>query len=190
MRISAPYKFISREFRNYHTLIRVGRIEIGGDEFVAMAGPCSVESEKQIRETAEAVAAAGARILRGGTFKPRTSPYDFQGLEEEGLKLLAKARAATGLAVITEVMSDRDVDLVAEYADIMPIGARHAELRAGSLSPRRSAAPRHRLRVPEPCCAITGLRRHQRLGRLAALIPNSAPSEQPGGFHECRIWCC
>ena len=83
-----------------------------------MAGPCSVESEKQIMETAEAVAKAGARILRGGAFKPRTSPYDFQGMELEGLKLLRKAKEATGLAIITEVMSDRDVELVAEYADI------------------------------------------------------------------------
>ncbi len=127
VRISAPYKFVSKEFRKERTVIRVGRAEIGGDEFVTMAGPCSVESEKQIMETAEAVAAAGAKILRGGAFKPRTSPYDFQGMEDEGLKLLAKAREATGLAVITEVMSDRDVDLVAEYADIMQIGARNMQ---------------------------------------------------------------
>ncbi len=127
MRISAPYKFVSREFRKERTVIRVGRAEIGGDRFVTMAGPCSVESEKQIMETAEAVAAAGAQLLRGGAFKPRTSPYDFQGMEEEGLKLLAKARAATGLAVITEVMSDGDVDLVAEYADVMQIGARNMQ---------------------------------------------------------------
>src|SRR6202142_4235999 len=123
MRISAPYKFVSKEFRKDRTVIRVGRAEIGGDEFIIMAGPCSVESEKQIMETAEAVAEAGAQILRGGAFKPRTSPYDFQGMEEEGLKLLAKARAPTGLAVITEVMSDSDVYLVADYADIMQVGA-------------------------------------------------------------------
>jgi 3-deoxy-7-phosphoheptulonate synthase len=92
-----------------------------------MAGPCSVESEKQIMETAEGVAAAGARMLRGGAFKPRTSPYDFQGLEREGLKLLRKAKEATGLAVITEIMSDRDVDLVAEYADCMQVGARNMQ---------------------------------------------------------------
>ena len=101
--------------------------EIGGDEFVVMAGPCSVESEKQIMETAEGVAAAGAQVLRGGAFKPRTSPYDFQGMELEGLKLLRKAREATGLAIITEVMSDRDVELVAEYADIMQVGARNMQ---------------------------------------------------------------
>ena len=127
MRISAPYKFVSKEFRKDRTIIRVGRAEIGGDEFITMAGPCSVESEKQIMETAEAVAEAGAKLLRGGAFKPRTSPYDFQGMEEEGLKLLAKAREATGLAVITEVMSDRDVDLVAQYADVMQIGARNMQ---------------------------------------------------------------
>jgi 3-deoxy-7-phosphoheptulonate synthase len=92
-----------------------------------MAGPCSVESERQIMETAEAVAAAGAKILRGGAYKPRTSPYDFQGMEEEGLKLLARARTATGLAIITEVMTDSDVDRVAEYTDIMQIGARNMQ---------------------------------------------------------------
>src|SRR6202163_3568162 len=127
MRISAPYKFVSKEFRKDRTLIRVGRAEIGGDEFVTMAGPCSVESEKQIMETAEAVASAGAQILRGGAFKPRTSPYAFQGLEEEGLKLLAKAKRATGLGIISEVMSDRDVDLVADYADILQMGARNMQ---------------------------------------------------------------
>ncbi|HVW83740.1 MAG TPA: 3-deoxy-7-phosphoheptulonate synthase [Bryobacteraceae bacterium] len=127
VRISAPYKFVSKEFRTERTVIRAGKAEIGGDKFVTMAGPCSVESEKQIMETAEAVAAAGATILRGGAFKPRTSPYDFQGMEADGLKLLAKAREATGLAVITEVMSDAQVDLVAEYADIMQVGARNMQ---------------------------------------------------------------
>ena len=127
MRISVPYKFVSKEFRKDRTIIRAGRAEIGGDEFVVMAGPCSVESEKQIMETAEAVAEAGAQLLRGGAFKPRTSPYDFQGMEEAGLKLLAKAREATGLAVITEGLSDRDVDLVAQYADVMQIGARNMQ---------------------------------------------------------------
>jgi len=127
VRISAPYKFVSREFRAVKTRIRVNRAEIGGDEFVVMAGPCSVESEKQILTAAESVAKAGAKLLRGGAFKPRTSPYDFQGMEEEGLKLLAKAREATGLAIITEVMSDRDVPLVAEYADVMQVGARNMQ---------------------------------------------------------------
>jgi 3-deoxy-7-phosphoheptulonate synthase len=127
VRISAPYKFVSKEFRAERSRIRVNGIEVGGDEFIMMAGPCSVESEKQIMETAEAVAKAGARILRGGAFKPRTSPYDFQGMELEGLKLLRKAKEATGLAIITEVMSDRDVELVADYADIMQIGARNMQ---------------------------------------------------------------
>ena len=130
--ISAPYKFVSREYRDTPTIIRIpvpGRpaVEIGGDDFIVMSGPCSVESEKQIIESAEAVAAAGAKILRGGAFKPRTSPYDFQGMAEDGLKLLAKAREHTGLAVITEVMSDRQVPLVAEYADILQIGARNMQ---------------------------------------------------------------
>jgi 3-deoxy-7-phosphoheptulonate synthase len=127
VRISAPYKFVSREFKQERTRIRLNGIEIGGDDFAVMAGPCSVESEQQIMETAEGVAAAGAKILRGGAFKPRTSPYDFQGLGEEGLKLLAKAREATGLAVVTEVMSDGDVDLIAEYADVMQVGARNMQ---------------------------------------------------------------
>src|SRR5437764_2607706 len=127
VRISAPYKFVSREFKKEHSAIRVNGLEIGGDEFIVMAGPCSVESERQIMETAEAVAAAGARMLRGGAYKPRTSPYDFQGMELEGLKLLRKAKEATGLGIITEVMSDRDVDLVAEYADCMQVGARNMQ---------------------------------------------------------------
>lgn len=127
VRISAPYKFVSKQFRPGKTRVRVNGTEIGGDEFVVMAGPCSVESEAQIMRTAEGVAAAGAKILRGGAFKPRTSPYDFQGMEEEGLKLLQKAKKATGLAIITEVMSDRDVDLIANYADIMQVGARNMQ---------------------------------------------------------------
>jgi 3-deoxy-7-phosphoheptulonate synthase len=127
VRISAPYKFVSKEYRSERTRIRVDDCEIGGDEFIVMAGPCSVESEKQIMQAAEGVARAGAKLLRGGAFKPRTSPYDFQGLEEEGLKLLAKAKRATGLGIITEVMSDRDVDLVADYADILQIGARNMQ---------------------------------------------------------------
>jgi 3-deoxy-7-phosphoheptulonate synthase len=127
VRISAPYKFVSKEFRSERSRIRVNGCEIGGDEFIVMAGPCSVESEKQIMQAAEGVAAAGAKLLRGGAFKPRTSPYDFQGLETEGLKLLAKAKRATGLGIITEVMTDSDVELVAEYADVMQIGARNMQ---------------------------------------------------------------
>jgi 3-deoxy-7-phosphoheptulonate synthase len=127
VRISAPYKFVSREFRPTKTQIRANGVDIGGDEFVMMAGPCSVENEKQIIETAHFVVAHGAKFLRGGAFKPRTSPYDFQGLELEGLKLLLKAKEETGLGIITEVMSDRDVELVAEYADILQIGARNMQ---------------------------------------------------------------
>ena len=127
MRISAPYKFVSKEFKPGRSLIKVNGLEIGGDEFIVMAGPCSVESEEQIIRTAESVAAAGARVLRGGAFKPRTSPYDFQGLELEGLKLLRKAKQATGLGIVTEIMSDRDVDLVAEYCDCMQVGARNMQ---------------------------------------------------------------
>src|SRR5271157_4629808 len=127
VRISAPYKFVSKEYRTERSRIRVDDCEIGGDEFIVMAGPCSVESEKQIMQAAEGVARAGAKLLRGGAFKPRTSPYDFQGMEEEGLKLLAKAKRATGLGIITEVMSDSDVALVAEYADVLQVGARNMQ---------------------------------------------------------------
>lgn len=109
------------------TIVRVGPVEIGSGAFVTMAGPCSVETERQLLETAERVALSGAQVLRGGAFKPRTSPYSFQGLGLEGLKLLARARAATGLAVVTEVMAPADAPLVAEYADILQIGSRSME---------------------------------------------------------------
>jgi 3-deoxy-7-phosphoheptulonate synthase len=125
------------QFSGYHrvkrapecpdSVIRVRGLAIGGGDFIVMAGPCSVESERQLMQTAEAVALAGARVLRGGAFKPRSSPYSFQGLGVEGLKLLAKAQANTGLAIVTEVMSETDVDLVAEYADIMQVGSRNME---------------------------------------------------------------
>jgi len=109
------------------SVVQVRDIEIGGNDFVVMAGPCAVESEDQLMRTAEAVAGAGARILRGGAYKPRSSPYAFQGLGVEGLRLLHKAREATGLAIITEVMSEEDVEVIAEYADIMQVGTRSME---------------------------------------------------------------
>ncbi len=110
------------------TIVRVGDCEIGGgSDFVVMAGPCSVENERQILQTAEFVRKCGARVLRGGAFKPRSSPYAFQGLGLEGLKLLKKAREATGLAIVTEALSEMEVDLVAEYADIVQIGSRNME---------------------------------------------------------------
>lgn len=107
--------------------VQVRDLEIGGPDFIVMAGPCAVESEDQLLRTAEAVAEAGARILRGGAYKPRSSPYAFQGLGVEGLKLLKKAREQTGLAIVTEVMSEEDVDVIAEYADIMQVGTRSME---------------------------------------------------------------
>jgi 3-deoxy-7-phosphoheptulonate synthase len=106
------------------TIVEISDVRIGGSEFVVMAGPCSVENERQIMETAELVRNAGAKVLRGGAYKPRSSPYAFQGLGHDALKLLKKASNATGLAIVTEVMSELDVDLVAEYADIMQVGAR------------------------------------------------------------------
>jgi 3-deoxy-7-phosphoheptulonate synthase len=109
------------------SIVRAGDVEIGGGDFVVMAGPCAVESERQLLQTAEAVAAAGAQVLRGGAYKPRSSPYAFQGLGLEGLKILRKAREETGLAIVTEAMSEEDVDLVAEYADLMQVGTRSME---------------------------------------------------------------
>jgi 3-deoxy-7-phosphoheptulonate synthase len=121
------FDLVAKKDRQPRTIVRVGDIEIGGPDFVVMAGPCSVENERQLLDAAEAVSKAGARVLRGGAFKPRSSPYSFQGLGLEGLKMLAKARDLFGIAVITEVMSEKDVPLVAEYADIMQIGARSME---------------------------------------------------------------
>jgi 3-deoxy-7-phosphoheptulonate synthase len=126
-RITKTWKHASREFKPTDTIVRVGDVEIGGGELVVMAGPCSVESRQQVLETAHAVKAAGARVLRGGAFKPRTSPYSFQGLGEAGLKLLAEAREQTGLPIITEVMEPGDVELVANYADILQVGARNMQ---------------------------------------------------------------
>jgi 3-deoxy-7-phosphoheptulonate synthase len=126
--ILQPYKLASKEVKKETTVVTISPdVSIGGDRIVVMAGPCSVESEEQIMETARLVKAAGAHILRGGAFKPRTSPYSFQGLEEEGLKLLAKARRETGLPIVTEVVNPETADLVAEYADILQIGARNAQ---------------------------------------------------------------
>lgn len=125
--ILAPYKLASREFSPEDTIINVGSLKIGGNEIQVMAGPCAVESREQLMETAQMVKDCGARILRGGAFKPRTSPYAFQGLEEQGLKYLAEAREKTGLPVVTEVMDTRTVEMVAAYADILQIGARNMQ---------------------------------------------------------------
>ncbi len=127
LRVQKRYKLASRESRRTPTVVNAGGVEIGGDKFVLMAGPCSVESEEQLMATAQAVKAAGAVILRGGAYKPRTSPYEFQGLGPEGLRMLETARAETGLRIITEVLGERDVDLVAGTADILQIGARNAQ---------------------------------------------------------------
>jgi 3-deoxy-7-phosphoheptulonate synthase len=122
-----PFKLASRDFKPAGTTFPIGQHMVGGDEIILMAGPCSVESRSQIIETAHACKEAGAHVLRGGAFKPRTSPYSFQGLGEEGLKYLAEAREQTGLPVITEVMEPALVPLVCEYADILQIGARNMQ---------------------------------------------------------------
>lgn len=126
--ILEPYKLVSRTFKDNSSVIKIDNdIVIGGKNILLMAGPCAVESEEQVMKTARAVKNAGATVLRGGAFKPRTSPYSFQGLHEEGLKLLKMAANETGLKVITEVMDPRDVDLVGQYADIYQIGARNMQ---------------------------------------------------------------
>ncbi len=125
--ILAPYKVASREVKSEPTIIRAGSLKIGNSNVGVIAGPCSVESEEQTLVTARAVKAAGATALRGGAFKPRTSPYSFQGLKEDGLKILAAARDETGLAVVTEVIAAEDISLVAQYADVLQIGARNMQ---------------------------------------------------------------
>ena len=125
--ILKAYKLASREVKPTPSIIEVGGVPIGGKTIVVMAGPCSVENREQICQTAKLVKKAGANFLRGGAFKPRSSPYSFQGLEEEGLKLLDAARKESGLPIVTEVMNPREVDLVAKYADIMQVGARNVQ---------------------------------------------------------------
>ena len=125
--ISKPYKLSSREFKPEDTVIVLGDVVIGGDRLAVIAGPCAVETEQQVLETARAVKAAGANILRGGAFKPSTSPYQFRGLGKAGLEILAKAREETGLPFITEVLTPQDVELVEQYADILQVGARNMQ---------------------------------------------------------------
>jgi 3-deoxy-7-phosphoheptulonate synthase len=126
--VSKPYKMVSRDFHPRPTIIKIGSVEIGeGKSPVIIAGPCAVESENQIIRTARAVKAAGAELLRGGAFKPRTGPYTFQGLKEEGLKLLALAKRETGLPIVSEVMSVENVELVASYVDVLQVGARNMQ---------------------------------------------------------------
>jgi 3-deoxy-7-phosphoheptulonate synthase len=126
-RVSTPYKRVSRAFHPEDTLVRVRDVVFGGEEVVVAAGPCSVESEEQIRSTAAAVKRAGARLLRGGAFKPRSSPYSFQGMGEEGLRLMRAAADEQGLAVVTEVMDAAQIELVARYADMLQVGARNMQ---------------------------------------------------------------
>ena len=125
--VTHAYKLVSREVKSEDTIVRVGTVEVGGPELVLMAGPCAVESVEQTLAIARAVKAAGAHILRGGAFKPRTSPYSFQGLGEAGLRILAEAREATGLPVVSEAIDVESVDLVEKYADIIQIGARNMQ---------------------------------------------------------------
>ncbi len=127
VRITEKYKLVSRDFHPMDTVIDVGGVKIGGDRLVVMAGPCAVESMEQLREAAREVKAGGAQFLRGGAFKPRTSPYDFQGLAEEGLKMLRDAADAEGLKVITEIVDHDDIELIGKYADVFQVGARNMQ---------------------------------------------------------------
>jgi 3-deoxy-7-phosphoheptulonate synthase len=127
IQISHPFKLVSRQLRQTRTVVDVRGTKIGGGDLVVIAGPCSVESEEQLLQTARAVKAAGANMLRGGAYKPRTSPYDFQGLGVEALRFLQHARTETGLPIVTEVMSESDVEIVAEYADMLQVGARNMQ---------------------------------------------------------------
>ncbi len=127
VRITEKYKLVGRDFHPENTIIKIGDVEIGGNEIVVMAGPCSVESFEQVRETAESVKKAGAKILRGGAFKPRTSPYDFQGLGEDGLKILRTVADEFDLKVVTEIVDKDDIEVISEYADILQVGARNMQ---------------------------------------------------------------
>jgi len=127
IRVSKPYKLVSREMKPQNSVVRVHGVDVGGESLVFCGGPCSVESREQILESARAVKAAGGQLLRGGAYKPRTSPYSFQGMGEEGLKLLAEAREATGLGVVTEAIDVETFDLVEHYADCLQIGARNMQ---------------------------------------------------------------
>lgn len=127
MRVMQPFKVASRDFSHEDTIINVNGIKIGGSQVIVMAGPCSVESREMILETAHAVKEAGGTVLRGGAFKPRSSPYSFQGMGEEALRYLAEAREQTGLPIITEVMNTEEIELVSEYADILQVGARNTQ---------------------------------------------------------------
>jgi 3-deoxy-7-phosphoheptulonate synthase len=127
VRVTRPYKLAGRDFKHGDTLVPVGPYDIGGDGLIVIAGPCAVESEEQLIRIARAVKKAGAQMLRGGAFKPRTSPYAFQGLGKQGLKMLATARKETGLPIVTEVLDQRSLDDVAEYADVLQVGARNMQ---------------------------------------------------------------
>jgi 3-deoxy-7-phosphoheptulonate synthase len=127
IQISHPFKLVSRQLRQARTVVDVRGTKIGAGDFVVIAGPCSVESEEQLMETAHAVKASGANMLRGGAYKPRTSPYDFQGLGVEALRFLRQASRETGLPIVTEIMSEADVEIVEEYADMMQVGARNMQ---------------------------------------------------------------
>ncbi|MFA5317454.1 MAG: 3-deoxy-7-phosphoheptulonate synthase [Dehalococcoidales bacterium] len=127
MSILAPYKLVSREFKHENSVVNIGKVKVGGKKIVTMAGPCSIESREMLINIAKSVKKSGASVLRGGAFKPRTSPYSFQGLGEEGLKYLKEAGQKTGLPVITEIMDIRDLPLIEKYADILQIGARNMQ---------------------------------------------------------------
>src|SRR5919106_2177451 len=127
LRITEPYKLASRTFKPENTIVAIGDVRVGGDEVIVMAGPCSAETEEQVEATAAAVKRAGAKVLRGGAFKPRSSPYSFQGMGEQGLQLLREGSNAHALKLVTEVMDANQIDLIGKYADIYQVGARNMQ---------------------------------------------------------------
>ena len=159
--IAHPFKLVSRQVRKESSVVDIAGVKVGGEHIVIIAGPCSVESREQMLETAVGVKKAGARMLRGGAYKPRTSPYDFQGLGVEALKILAEARKVTGLPIVTEVMSTEDVDLISEYADVLQVGARNMQNFA--LLRRLAKAERPILLKRGPSATIKGMAARRRV---------------------------
>ena len=189
--ILKPYKLAGREFREDDTVVRVGDVRIGGGEFVVMAGPCSIESDEQMMECGYVAKKAGARILRGGAYKPRTSPYSFQGMEEEGLKLLKKVGEKMGMPVVTEVMNTTDVGLVESYSDILQIGARNVQnfalLKEVGRSHRPVLLKRGMMTTISSCPRNTSSPKET--GRSSSANGGSAPSKRRPGTRSTSARC-
>src|SRR6202451_3741719 len=181
--LAQPFKLVSRQVKPHRTVVNIGGVLIGDGSFVVIAGPCSVESREQLFSTARAVKAGGARLLRGGAYKPRTSPYEFQGLGVEALRLLAEARQDTGLPVVTEVMSTEDVDVICEHADLLQVGARNMQ---------NFALLRRLAKVDKPVLLKRGPSASVKEWLLAAEDPvaGGETTVGVGGRAGILMWCC